>query len=209
MDYATALLIIPGLLDLISKIIEIFNREEKFFHKKLKGKGINEKLRELEEKLNQIQAFRETLLFYARLLPETASVHTLSDKLYEMIQASRSDLKNVNSENHDSSWRIISMMYNSVKDHKNSQLVSRMSNCPLDVGTEQIRDINVQIMNFDGEFERADAYLNGRQTDNMLDQTQRISQIASNLKLLALRQTENLISSISTGKLKVGSDQAR
>lgn len=198
MDYAAVITIIPSILGLVTKIIDTVNSDRKQFHKKFKGTGVNEKLLELEKKLTEIQAFRNALLFYARLLPETASVYTLSDKLNEMIHASKHYLHETTSPHHDSSWASISMMYNSVKGHKNSQLVSRMDNCPLDPTSAEIRDIAGRLRELDAEFGRADAYMTSRQSDNLLDVTQRISQIASDLKVLALRQTEGLINSLST-----------
>jgi hypothetical protein len=59
-----------------------------------------------------------------------------------MMQASRRDLENLSSPNYDSTWQTISMMYNSVKSHKNNEIVSRRDQFPVSADSEQVKRVN-------------------------------------------------------------------
>lgn len=197
MDYSTIIGIVPAILNTTKTVIDIYNSNNKI-KKRAKGTGFDSKIHLIEEKLKDLKHFKETLLFYSRLLPETASVYTLSDKLNEMIQGSLKDLNDTNSQNHDSTWQLISMMYNSLKEHKNNQIISRTDVCPYSPNSEEIKDINRLIRALENEFERANAYLISRNVTPFHDQTVRITQITSDLKTMILKHAENLINSIST-----------
>ena len=139
-----------------------------------------------------------TLLFYARLLPETGSVYAIADKLHEMIQSSKRSLTSADPEDHDHSWQIISTMYNSLKSLKNNSL--NIGNCPLNSNSQQVAEINNYIGELDADFNRADAYINSRSVDPLLELAQRISKTTADLKTAALKQTERLLSSLSISK---------
>lgn len=199
MDYALIISIIPNILNLLNSIIDLYKSDPKF-KKKVKGTGFSKKLFEIENNLAKLENFKDVLLFYARFLPEASAVYALSDKLYEMMQASLKDLNNSGSANYDTTWQSISMMYNSVKRQKNNEIVSRRDACPVSASSSQIQRVNNLIRELEVEFGQADAYLNVRQTANLLSQAQRISQITADLKAEIGKQTEALINSISLFK---------
>lgn len=197
MNYATIISIIPTLLNTIKSVIDIYNSNPKNIQKKLKGTGFNNKIFSIDEMLTKLHYFKQTLLFYSNFLPETASVYTLSDKLNEMIQGSLKDLRDSNSPNYDSTWQVITMMFNSVKQHKNSQIVSRTDLCPYSSDSEEIKKINKLLRELENEFEKANAYLTSRNASHLLEQTSRIAQLTSDLKTLILQHTVSLIESIT------------
>ncbi len=182
MDYSEILKIVPSILNLITSMIASYNADKHKFFKKFKGTGFNDKIEALERKLAEIESFRSVLLFYARFLPDAATLHALSDKLYEMVQLSLSSLADKNSVTHDVTWQSISMMYNSIKTAKSAQIVSKRDACPLDSTSKEIQELNSHIRTLESELDRADVALNVRQAQNMLEQAQRISQISSSIR---------------------------
>lgn len=196
MEFTQILGVLPIILSTIREVIEILSREKGKL-KKLKGTGISKKIELLEERLSQIGKIRETLLFYARFLPDTASVYTLADKMSEMIVATQKDLEDKSSARHDSSWQVITMIYGTVKLHKQNNIISKTENCPYSDDSTEIKDINEKIRELDLEFSKSDSTLINRNTAMLLDHAQRISCITSDLKGLIIKHTEQIINSIS------------
>jgi len=198
MEYTAIISLMPSILGLINSMIQKYFSDQKRIGKQLKGTGIKEKLEALKTKLDEIIQFKSVLLFYAKFLPDAASLYTLSDKLSEMIQVSMSKLENEDEPLiYDSTWHTIAIMYNGLKNQQGSQLISGIDNCPVSANSEEAKHVNRLLRELENEFGKTDAYLNSRNTSLLLAQAQNINQISRDLKNLIQKQTEEIISSIS------------